>query len=324
MPLKDILVHLDATPRCATRLQLAVALARQHDAHLIGLHVVDTAGAGDGAGGWRRRRCLLGDLHRPAAGAGAGRRRPDRGRVPRDAAARGDPRGMAPGRRRPAQVVALHARYADLAVVGQRDPGQPPPTPAWRSSRCCSPPAGRCWWCPMPAPSRRLGRRVLVGWNASREAARAVADALPILAAAESVTVLAVNPDDRPNPQGEEPGADIALHLARHGVTAKVEHVDRADDPGCRGAAEQGLGAGGGPDRGRRLWPFPAAGDGAGRRHPDAAAADDRAGADVALRGGWRGGAPPRRPVTCPGRGGRARAASPAPRPRPAPSCGSR
>ena len=46
-------------------------------------------------------------------------------------------------------------------------------------------------------------------------------------------------------PAGREPGADIALHLARHGVTA-VEHVT-APTPG-RGAAEQGLGAGGGPD----------------------------------------------------------------------------
>ena len=76
MPLKDILVHLDASPRCATRLQLAVALARQHDAHLIGLHVIDP---------WCRRWCwrmaaaaaCCSATYRPAAGAGHRRGRPD-------------------------------------------------------------------------------------------------------------------------------------------------------------------------------------------------------------------------------------------------------
>ena len=55
MPLKDILVHLDATPRCAARLELAARLARQHDAHLIGLHVIDTVPPAL-ARRWQRRR----------------------------------------------------------------------------------------------------------------------------------------------------------------------------------------------------------------------------------------------------------------------------
>jgi nucleotide-binding universal stress UspA family protein len=70
-----------------------------------------------------------------------------------------------------------------------------------------------------------LGKRVLVGWNAGREAARAVQDALPLLMAAESVTVLTVNPEIGLGGHGEEPGADIALHLARHGVRVTVEHM---------------------------------------------------------------------------------------------------
>jgi nucleotide-binding universal stress UspA family protein len=62
------------------------------------------------------------------------------------------------------------------------------------------------------------GKRVLVAWNASREAARAVSDALPLLARAESFEVVAFEP--RPGDHGEVPGADIALYLARHGVKA--------------------------------------------------------------------------------------------------------
>src|SRR5690606_18870663 len=60
-----------------------------------------------------------------------------------------------------------------------------------------------------------VGSKVLIGWNASREAARAVNDALPMLGRAASVTVLTINPRIGPDGHGETPGADIALHLAR-------------------------------------------------------------------------------------------------------------
>lgn len=63
---------------------------------------------------------------------------------------------------------------------------------------------------------------MLIGWDGSREAARAVCDAMPLLAAAAVVTV-----DAEPSrtEHGEIPGADIALHLARHGVKATVERT---------------------------------------------------------------------------------------------------
>jgi nucleotide-binding universal stress UspA family protein len=58
----------------------------------------------------------------------------------------------------------------------------------------------------------------------SREAARAVNDALPLLETAEKVSVLAVNPKPGFDGLGDEPGADIALHLARHGVKVSADH----------------------------------------------------------------------------------------------------
>jgi nucleotide-binding universal stress UspA family protein len=67
-------------------------------------------------------------------------------------------------------------------------------------------------------------RRILVGWNAGREAVRAVADALPLLVRAEAVEVLIVDPD-RYRDHGQEPGADIARHLARHGAPVDVRRV---------------------------------------------------------------------------------------------------
>lgn len=65
-------------------------------------------------------------------------------------------------------------------------------------------------------------RRILVAWNPTREAIRAVADALPLLVRAETVEVLVVDHQSHQGSHGQEPGADIARHLARHGVQAEA------------------------------------------------------------------------------------------------------
>ena len=64
---------------------------------------------------------------------------------------------------------------------------------------------------------------MLLCWNASREAARAAADALPFLKAAQKVIVLVVNPTVSAEGHGAEPGADAAAWLARHGVKVIVQ-----------------------------------------------------------------------------------------------------
>jgi nucleotide-binding universal stress UspA family protein len=68
-------------------------------------------------------------------------------------------------------------------------------------------------------------RRILVAWNAGREAVRAVADARALLVRAEAVEVLVVDPEGRRAGHGEEPGADIARHLARHGAQVEVRRL---------------------------------------------------------------------------------------------------
>ena len=73
------------------------------------------------------------------------------------------------------------------------------------------------YWQSSITPALRAGKRVLVAWNASREAARAVSDALPLLAGADAVEIVAFAPG---GDHGEPPAADIALYLARHGVKA--------------------------------------------------------------------------------------------------------
>jgi nucleotide-binding universal stress UspA family protein len=68
-------------------------------------------------------------------------------------------------------------------------------------------------------------RRILVGWNGAREAVRAVADAMPLLSRAEAVEVLVVDHQRHAANHGQEPGADVARHLARHGAHVEVRRL---------------------------------------------------------------------------------------------------
>jgi len=77
---------------------------------------------------------------------------------------------------------------------------------------------------PQAAAQRGAPERVLVAWSPTREASRAVHDALPLLRGAEEVRIVVVD-DARARAESGEPGADIAAHLARHGCAADVRFV---------------------------------------------------------------------------------------------------
>jgi nucleotide-binding universal stress UspA family protein len=68
---------------------------------------------------------------------------------------------------------------------------------------------------------------VMVCWDGSRSAARAVGDALPFLLRAEKVEVVLVASE--PGKSDEIPGADIAHHLARHGLKVELKRIVAVD-----------------------------------------------------------------------------------------------
>ena len=126
-----------------------------------------------------------------------------------------------------AEVLALHARYADLTVLGQPDPENDRDGAGMEAVFThVLMTAGRpVLAVPHSGTFERIGERVLVAWNASREATRAVNDALPLLRMASKVTVLAIDPKHGIDGHGDVPAADICLHLARHGVKAEAAHT---------------------------------------------------------------------------------------------------
>ena len=78
---------------------------------------------------------------------------------------------------------------------------------------------------PFAGKFKTLGKRVLVAWNGTREAARATHDALPFLTHADKVVVLSVNASGKVH----IPGADISTHLARHGVDVEIHNREGND-----------------------------------------------------------------------------------------------
>ncbi|UOM35111.1 universal stress protein [Acuticoccus sp. I52.16.1] len=82
---------------------------------------------------------------------------------------------------------------------------------------------------PPGASLANLGTRVAVAWYPGAEAVHAVHDALDLLVAAKDVHIVCVDPRVGPAGHGEEPGADLATMLARHGLPVSVDAIPRQD-----------------------------------------------------------------------------------------------
>jgi nucleotide-binding universal stress UspA family protein len=223
MAYKDLLVHVDDTRSCAGRLQAAVDLAVAHEAHLTGVYIIADPSPAAFVSGYVPPDVLemLQQRARERAEAALARFAEVATRNQISFETRID-RVLYTA---VADALATNARYADLAIVGQADPDDGE-MPSYLPEEVTLASGRPSLVIPYIGPPPTLGQRVTVAWNASREAARAANDALPILKRAQAVDVVTVNPNDAPSGHGEEPGADIALHLARHAIKVEVERIE--------------------------------------------------------------------------------------------------
>ena len=74
-----------------------------------------------------------------------------------------------------------------------------------------------------------VGENIIVGWNGTREAARAVFDAMPLLEQSQATRLIWVDPQNNGGKAGNLPGSEMAVTLARHGIksTAEAMPTDR-------------------------------------------------------------------------------------------------
>ncbi|UEP37888.1 universal stress protein [Burkholderia ambifaria] len=221
MSYKTLLVHLDDSDRCKARVNLALELAGRWNAHLIGLYAV----------------CQ--DLFEPL-------RRPDEPlklavyerlceQRRKDAEERflmaAERAGRSVEWQAPARDVTgtaiLHARHADLLVLGQENPDDRMTFVARHFVEDVVMGSGRpAIVVPYAGDVRTLGENVLIGWDGGREAARATADALPLLSRARFVHVETVT-RGHPDPDETPAGVDVAAYLERHGIRASFSTTPR-------------------------------------------------------------------------------------------------
>jgi nucleotide-binding universal stress UspA family protein len=221
---KSILVHYDAGKTAPVRLETAIGIAGTFGAHVACLYALSAVPEPSYA--YEAAQIMREAQHRVHAEMLAAAQRGYEECLRRTGFEKAEWRET---KADALGAVALHARYADLVVVGQQNT-------EWPSGvhkdfeRSVLFAAGRpVLVVPYAFERRPVGHRVLVAWNASREAARAVSDALPLLRRAGYVHVVAFQPEKSGAAHGEEPGADIALFLTRHGVKVAVSRYDAPD-----------------------------------------------------------------------------------------------
>jgi nucleotide-binding universal stress UspA family protein len=130
----------------------------------------------------------------------------------------------------PGDVLTEEARCADLIVIGQPIRGR------YDNQRILDPrdvlfKLGRPALVLAPGIASLRAEHVAIAWRDSREARRAVMDAMPFLNAARRASVVEVCARDE-EPKASARVKDVVVYLARHGITAEahpIVHRDRSD-----------------------------------------------------------------------------------------------
>lgn len=225
MSFKDIIVHVDVTEAGAARTQLAAEIAAVQGGYLTGLFVRTPptpqlelpvfTDLGTQGGAYREALQQMAAAAEIALqeGEAAFRRELARAQIEGEwVVAWSTTIG----------AIDARARYADLIVLGQGGgknaaAALDPRFPAELALACGRP----VLTVPVGEPPQRIGDRVLIAWNGSREAARAVSDAMPFLERAKFVTTLAVEPPWRRVDQGMNDLAPLVAHLKRYRVNSE-------------------------------------------------------------------------------------------------------
>ncbi len=206
------------------RIRLARRLAERFDGRLAGLHVspqpIVPVGYGEGA-------AYLGpeiiESQRDAAKAVAARLRKGF-----EAATQGLAGAVWTEQEgNPGDCLGEAARAADLTVAPQSGATGIDALPAQLVEQAVMAAGGPVLMVPRGGWEREIGTQVLCAWNGSREAARAVKDAMPFLAGAARVTLVGIGEFWGPSL------AEVAAMLGRHRVTAETLSLEAGDDAGA-------------------------------------------------------------------------------------------
>jgi nucleotide-binding universal stress UspA family protein len=226
MTYRSIFVHNDDSPDTERRLDIATRLANVYPAELVGAFLVPGFNPTPFATAMMASEIAQRSMEHTIAEARAAEARF------REAGAKA---GIARVSWRtpkidPFEFAVREARYSDLTVLGQPSRDQPEATFNAELANAVLMLSGRpVLFVPFAGVEKTVGERILIAWKDSRESARAVADALPLLKDAKKVHAVAITPEAEESTR--ELLADQQVHqfLARHNVDATVKRIVAPD-----------------------------------------------------------------------------------------------
>ncbi|MEO8753419.1 MAG: universal stress protein [Casimicrobiaceae bacterium] len=221
MNYRSLLVHIDDSDQSGERLDVAARLARKFDAELAGAYLVPTRELTPFTSAMLPDALVEHRLHESgdaqALAEARFRAAADReGLLALDWSA---PAG------RPIDAAISHARYSDIAILGQPQPADAQAAFANDLVRSVLMASGRpVLIVPHFGEFAAIGETVLIAWKESRESARAVADALPFLQRAAKVVVMSISAPGDQSVREMLADSGIAAFLQRHDIAAEVRH----------------------------------------------------------------------------------------------------
>jgi nucleotide-binding universal stress UspA family protein len=221
MSIADILVVLDGSPRCDTQRNLAIQLAMKYDAHLVGFcpleQFIPIPVAFPPS---PYAPALTSPSLTESVYAEARKKARNIEMQFREQLRRNGIKGEWELRDGPfSEELTRRAHAIDLVIMGQPDPENPLPPGNKHAVEEVLMSIGRpLLVVPLAGKFETIGQSVLLGWNGSREATRAVHDALPLIQPAGKLTLLLVIRAKNSANEADLPTAEIAEHLSRHHI----------------------------------------------------------------------------------------------------------
>ena len=224
MSFKNLLVHVGLDPATDHRLDASFALAKAHNAHLAAFYLVGEPYIPPSVG-----------ISLPLDVVAEQREENEREANNYLAAARerAESEQIAIEVRQETSIVdswnerlAHQARHVDMVIMGQANPDHSTYADYRVLAESSFLASGRpALIIPYTGYRKMPPQHVICAWDGSREATRAINDAIPILENAESIVLVVVDADSLGDDVGEAPGADIATHLARHNISVEVKQI---------------------------------------------------------------------------------------------------
>ena len=220
MSIKTVLVYLPSEKNAATILEPALRIAGENGAHVIGLHLTpDLPVYGEFPAEVSDE--VIARLQKAGKDAAAGAKRVFDEWAPKSSATH-EWRCFTASYAAGADLIAQQGRTADLIVCGKPSDDIPD---AWSDfSETAILRSGRpVLMVPGTKTQKTVGEHVVIAWNDTREAARAVFDSIDLLKAAKTVRAVTLIDKEGQREAAEALGADLIANLGRHGVKASLD-----------------------------------------------------------------------------------------------------